>query len=120
MDTKKTNFTVVQEGNRRGNNVSSDEIKQAVNDLSTWFSTNAKDLAKELATHKPVSESNFKKLKDGISLKIPTSLETVLSVHDGGLLLKDNYKLLSAEGILEADDLLKVSMYWNKGYIPIA
>jgi cell wall assembly regulator SMI1 len=97
MDIKKTNFTVVQEGNRRGDNVSKEEIIQAVNDLSSWFSTNAKDIAQELSKHKPVSESNLKNLKANFSGTIPNSLEVVLSVHDGGILLKDNYKSLSAE-----------------------
>jgi hypothetical protein len=119
MDTKKTTLTVVQEGNRRGNKVSADEIKQAVNDLTSWFQTHAKDIGSELSKRKPVSESNLKNLKTAFPKSLPSSVETVLSVLDGGLLVKDNYRLLSAEGIMEADDLLRISMYWNKGYIPI-
>lgn len=116
----KTGFTVYEVSNRRGNEVSEDEIKQAITDMAGWFSTNAKDVAAELKSKKGASSDDIAKLEKTVKTKLPRSLAVLLSVYDGGLLLKDNYKSLSVSAILDAIDVGQVNGYWKANYIPFA
>jgi len=119
METK-SKTTVVQEGNPRGNAISSEEIKQGILDMTHFFEANAKDIYNEIQKSKPASQEDLKSLKDTIKTTLPLSLEVLLSNHNGGFLLRDNYKSLSVEQILDAIDVNQVNGYWKKNYIPFA
>jgi len=88
--------------------------------MTHYFETNAKDIYSDLQNSKPASEQDLNNLKDTIKTSLPLSLEVLLSTNNGGLLLRDNYKSLSVEKILDAIDLNQVNGYWKKNYIPFA
>ena len=100
--------------------VSSEDIKQGILDMANFFNANAPDVADGLKNAKPASADELKKLKDVVKGPLPVSVEVLLSVYNGGFLLKDTYKSLSITQILEAIDLNQVNGYWKKNYIPLA
>lgn len=88
--------------------------------MAGWFASNAKDVAEGLKSKKGASSSDIESLEKTVKTKLPASLAVLLSVYDGGLLLKDNYKSLSVSAILDAIDVGQVNGYWKTNYIPFA
>lgn len=100
--------------------VSKEEVKQGIVDMASYFETRAKGFAATLKSIKPATADELGKLKDTIKVTVPMGLEVLLTSYNGGFLLKDNYKTLSVEQILEALELNQINMYWKKNYIPFA
>ena len=121
MDSKnKTGFVVVQDGNPRGKEVTHEDVKQGILDMYNWFTTNASDIANALKSTKGATPDEIKKLSETIKSAVPQTLEWLLSTYNGNFLLRDNYKTLSVDKILEAIDNCQVYGYWKKSYIPFA
>jgi len=100
--------------------ISKEEIKQGILDMTHYFENNAKDIYSELKHSKPATEQELKNLKDIIKTSVPLSLEVLLLTNNGGLLLRDNYKSISIDKILDAIDVNQINGYWKRNYIPFA
>lgn len=120
MVDAKSKFTVVQDGNPRGNDVSEEEIKQCIKDLVNWFDINAKDISDGLKNSKPATDDEIKKIADIAKTTVPTSLILLLKAYNGNFLLSDNFKSLTVEEIVDSIDVNSVNGYWKKDYIPFA
>jgi len=88
--------------------------------LTHFFEANAKDVYEQIKNSKPASADDLKSLKEVVKSNLPLALEVLLNHHNGGFLLRDNYKSLSVEQILDAIDVNQVNGYWKKNYIPFA
>lgn len=74
-----------------------------------------------LKNSKPATQEEINKLASTVlKTKIPISVEALLLRHNGNFPIKDNYKLLSLQGIEDSLEVNKVNGHWNKNYIPFA
>ena len=89
-------------------------------DIEAWLAKNAKDIYEAMNKKKPATVDDMKKLSAAINDKITSNLEALLRYSRPNLLLRDMYKTLSVDGILDALEVNQVNGYWKKNYIPFA
>ena len=100
--------------------ISIEEVKQSLIDIEAWLAKNAKDVYEAMNKKKPATIDDVKKLSAAINDKITSNLEALLRYSRPNLLLRDMYKTLSVDGILDALEVNQVNGYWKKNYIPFA
>ncbi|OMJ82257.1 hypothetical protein SteCoe_17103 [Stentor coeruleus] len=100
-------FVVDQGGSARGENISPEEVNQAVKDIVNWQKTGIPGFV-------PTQGLN----------EVPENMHRTVSLmlkqHNGGIHLQETFITLSLNGIRESNELCRVSIYWNANYIPFA
>ena len=111
-------FVVEKGGNPRGKAVTKEDIKQALRDITEWFKAHAKTYYAKLATIKGAPEEEIKKLQTTFGATL--SVQTLLSMHNGGLQLLDTYITLPINEITATLAGMKGNAKWKPTLIPIA
>eukprot|EP00829_Urostomides_striatus_P011853 TRINITY_DN299_c0_g3_i2.p2 TRINITY_DN299_c0_g3~~TRINITY_DN299_c0_g3_i2.p2 ORF type:complete len:196 (-),score=85.34 TRINITY_DN299_c0_g3_i2:18-605(-) len=113
-------FVVEKGGNPRGKAISKDDIKQALRDIAEWFKGHAKNYFKTLSGTKGANEEEIKKLEAEIGMKLPISLQALLSVYNGNLQILDTYLTIPINEISALTLALKKDPKWKASLIPFA
>lgn len=92
---------VVESGSARGENITMEEVQQALRDISNWLQSNIPSIS----------------LPDGAiaSPHMNLYLSAMLLQHNGGIQLQETFKTLSMQAIEESQKEVCGSANWNAG-----
>lgn len=112
-------FTVTNGTHPRTQSISHypEEIDQVFLDIDTWFKTHASGLSIEKCGG--ADSGDLKDLRAAFE-DFPSTLVTLLKMHDGGIYFGE-YEMLGAQSMLKTSKASsKASAEWSKDWIPIA
>lgn len=96
---------VVDEGGNKRTEISADDIKQALTDISQWLSTNAQAYySKNLEGNKGNSEEEVEKVLKNFGAENSQGLKIALQKFNGGFHYLDTYKGLTLTNIMSTGE----------------
>jgi len=113
-------FVVDKGGNPRGKQVTKEDLRQALRDISEWFKAHSKPYYTKLASFKPATEDDLKKLQTITGQQLPQSIIVLYGMYNGGLQLLDTFVTISVSQIEKEIAALKMNKKWKTNYVPIA
>mmetsp|Transcript_5311 Transcript_5311/g.4904 ORF Transcript_5311/g.4904 Transcript_5311/m.4904 type:complete len:124 (-) Transcript_5311:204-575(-) len=118
MESKKSKGIVVDEGGNKREVITSEDIRQALTDLSEWFKINASSYYSEaLKNNSGVGSGELSPLMSKFGVEGSIGLVELYSKFNGGFHFRDTFKGISLSKVLDLDNTLKLS---QKKLFPIA
>ncbi|KRW98176.1 hypothetical protein PPERSA_02154 [Pseudocohnilembus persalinus] len=100
----------------RGDNISVEELQQALKDYQNWLKDNAKPAYEKIQTG--ASAQQIKQMREEIKFdSLHIMFQKLLEQINGGLQLHDSFLTLSTDDIISIQEVNAVSGYWKNNYI---